>query len=219
MARLGPTNARRAVSEAGGKCPVWFGPFLSERAWRPTLNNFGQLRDQLDDNRGRSRRATRAEIKTPWSKVMPRTVVIFERLAYLSIFLGVLAACNGIYQASHQGLDAFNIDLVGAGGLVITASCMIDAALIFAAARRRQNWARWVYSVLLALAVVQEIVTAVRSRDIIGFDPGTLLGAASDIAAIASIYFAFSRPSNSWFRAQSPAGEAVAPIQGQYPAQ
>jgi hypothetical protein len=136
---------------------------------------------------------------------MPQTVVRFERLAYLCISLGVLAYYNALYQgiAFHQGLNIFNAVVAG----VVVAAYLIVAALIFAAARRRQNWARWVYSVLITLGVAFDIVKVLQYRNILGFDPVTLLDAASDIVAIASVYFAFSRPSNSWFRSSLSASE------------
>jgi hypothetical protein len=136
---------------------------------------------------------------------MPQTVVRFERLAYLSIVLGVLAYYNAFYHgiALHQGLDIFDTLVAG----VIAAAYLIVAALIFAAARRRQNGARWVYSVLIALGVALNVGKVLKFRDVLGFDLVALLDAASDIAAIASVYFAFSRPSNSWFRSSLSASE------------
>jgi hypothetical protein len=127
---------------------------------------------------------------------MPRTMVRFERLAYLSIVLGALP----IVIALRQGLDFFNA-IVAAG---VSVAYLIVAALIFTAARLRRNWARWVYSVLIALGVALNIRTFLQYRDVLGFDLVASLDAASDVAAIASVYFAFSRPSNSWFRTSRP---------------
>ena len=129
---------------------------------------------------------------------MPQTMVRFERLAYLSIVLGVLAYYKALLF--FKGLDIFNTVLAG----VTAARYLIVVVLIFAAARRRQNWARWVYSVLIALGVAFDIFRVLKFRDVLGFDLVASLDAASDIAAIASVYFAFSRPSNSWFRTSRP---------------
>jgi hypothetical protein len=136
---------------------------------------------------------------------MPPTVMRFERLAYLCVVLGVSAYYNDVYQGitRHQGLDAFFTVLAG----VTAAAYVIVAALIFAAARRRQNWARWIYSVLIVLGVAIDVRGSMQYRDILGLGPVTLLDAASDIAAIASVYFAFSRPSNAWFRGSLSASE------------
>jgi len=127
---------------------------------------------------------------------MPQTMVRFERLAYLSIVLGVLP----IFIGFHHGLDFFNAVVA----VVVDGAYLIVAALIFAAARLRRNWARWVYSVLIALGVAFSIRAFLQYRDVLGFNLVDLLDAVSDVAAIASVYFAFSRPSNSWFRTSRP---------------
>jgi hypothetical protein len=135
----------------------------------------------------------------PMERAMPQAIVRFERLAYLSLLLGVLATSVLLVRDADVRRLVEEMPAAAIGTNVVPN--LVFLALIFAAARRRQNWARWLYSVLVAVGLVIYIIVRHSS---LGFDPVTLLNAASGVTFIASVYFVFSRPSSSWFRASGP---------------
>src|SRR5450631_1524919 len=120
---------------------------------------------------------------------MPRAVVRFELVAYLYLVLSLLQVslaeivpALGVVPSDHEFRDTIVVVL-------------ISFVLVFAAARRRQNWARWIYSISvvvgLAVDILVRLAEMVQDRSILGFDLMTLLHAADVVTAIASVYFAF----------------------------
>src|SRR5262249_26807252 len=78
---------------------------------------------------------------------MPTNIVRFERLAYLSLLLGMIAYT--LMNSTPQGDDLSDRALV----FVLMVIGAIGAVLISGTARWRKNWMRWTYSGVLLIGV------------------------------------------------------------------
>lgn len=123
----------------------------------------------------------------------PLSIGRFELLAYLSLFL---FACT-VVVAGVLDWDSFVEDwaLSDTAAVVSVISALVKPGLIFATARRRQNWARWTYSALVALDAVMELTPPYDDVPIV-----LTLAALFVVAEVAAVYFAFSRESAIWFK-------------------
>jgi len=71
---------------------------------------------------------------------MPKSVALFERLSYLSLFLGAISAVLNwatISKFAHQS------PLLYPAALLLTFA--IQILFIWLIARKRKNWARWIW--------------------------------------------------------------------------
>jgi len=111
----------------------------------------------------------------------------------------VLVSTGGSILVSAEVQELSGILLA----LLVALSIVIFGGLIWMAGRRRQNWARWVYSGLVVLIVITSIYQY-------GFTVPTesiwqrLADALYVLLMAASLYFLWSRDSTAWFR-QTPA--------------
>ena len=124
---------------------------------------------------------------------MPRNVVIFERLMYTVIALGVLMAL----------LDSARIAaLTGVGAGVVLVGSVLSLAifglLVWLAARRRKNWARWI---LLIVAVIgffmayPQLANAFRSNALLGS-----VHVVQYLMEVVALWFVFTGDAKDWFR-------------------
>jgi len=97
--------------------------------------------------------------------IMPKSIAWFERLAYLSLVLSVLS------QALHW---SFVQNAFGQNSYLYPVSAAITLAvqvmLIWLTARRRTNWARWMWIVLSFATAGFAVIGAVMGTDR-GVDP------------------------------------------------
>jgi peptidoglycan/LPS O-acetylase OafA/YrhL len=127
------------------------------------------------------------------SSAKPRSVGRFEFLAYLSLVL-LICMFAVVSEPSHdpetpQWQTFAPVLLIYVLGRVV---------LIFAAARRQQNWARWLYGAFVVLDVVIVLLPPYDNQ-LAPFDIFLVFFVFADIAAV---YFAFSRESAAWFHPQ-----------------
>jgi Na+/melibiose symporter-like transporter len=129
---------------------------------------------------------------------MPSTILRFERLAYLGLAGAIIGAMLDVKERAEMGAVQQGF---GTAAIVIALG-----VLVFLAARKRQNWARWVFAVAVGLIAIGSAVNLWT----------VFRGPAPDALAIASllidnfalllqgaaIYFVFSRDSNLWFGAR-----------------
>src|SRR6266436_8817865 len=119
---------------------------------------------------------------------MPKNIVLFERLAFASLAFSVL---SDLLDKELQELGAVML------ALLVVISVVLIGGLIWLAVRRRQTWARWVYSVLGVLLVIGAIYL-----DFVTEAPDIwerLAGVLSALLMAASLYFLWSGDSAAWF--------------------
>lgn len=126
---------------------------------------------------------------------MPNSVVMFERLAYACLTFEVLAILVDPLNRAAWGL---------AGSVLIAAvAVLITSLVVWAAARRRQNWARWLYLVLGVIGMASTLwsFTDADQRWWVH-----ALNVAADLCFLGAAYHVFSKESTPWFRPTLPAG-------------
>jgi len=123
----------------------------------------------------------------------PRSIGRFEFLAYLSVVL-LISAFAALPEPAHDP----EVTQWQAIAPVLLIYALVRTALIFATARRRQNWAKWIYSALVVLNVVIALFVLMPPHDYV-FAPPDILWGLSLLAEVATVYFAFSRESSAWF--------------------
>jgi hypothetical protein len=128
--------------------------------------------------------------------------MIFERLMYAMIALG---ACLAILDAARIAA------LTGAGAGFVLAGSLLGLAifglLVWLAARRRKNWARWT---LLIVAVVGFFMAYPQLSK--AFQANTLLGSlhlVQYLMELVALWFVFSGDAKAWFRKPAAAESAV----------
>jgi hypothetical protein len=117
---------------------------------------------------------------------MPRSMVIFERLAYGFLALNILAGVPGAVRAQDIGASFGILDVV---------TYLVIAALIWAAARKRQRWARWAY-VAIVVALVALTIWFHAPIPPLWY---VVMIAISEILALVSLYYLYSEESRTWF--------------------
>jgi hypothetical protein len=131
---------------------------------------------------------------------MPTNVSRFERLAYLSIVLGLISAV-----ATTIVLATLNPSIAG---LAITFTLgvssillILQAVLVWLAARHRKNWAR---IVLLIWFVISLLSTLYHLPGLLhaGLYFGSLYCCAT-LAMTFALYFVFSGNSHEWFESSA----------------
>jgi hypothetical protein len=124
---------------------------------------------------------------------MPANIARFERLAYLSFALFLLAG--------YLDQDYDPAGFVATGVLFGSISIL----LIWLTARRRKNWARWVYSILSAMGIAADTWGYFTSA----LDRADIVMMCSDIALVAALYYAWGGSSGDWFRGRGAAGQGA----------
>jgi uncharacterized membrane protein HdeD (DUF308 family) len=119
---------------------------------------------------------------------MPKSVVLFERLAYAALTFEVLAILIDPLNRAEWGL---------AGSLLVAAiSILITTLIIWAAARRRKNWARYLYVVLGVIGMASTIWSFTDEGQSMWVH---VINVAADLCFIAAAYHAFMQASRPWF--------------------
>jgi hypothetical protein len=125
---------------------------------------------------------------------MPVNIIRFERLAYLSLAISILAFVLDNAMGPGEPLAPL------AMAFVILAVTAIGIALISATARLRKNWLRWVYAVLFVLAVAADVYVIPTTLAAGGNAWVQALTVISDTLDIACVCLLFSAASGAWFR-------------------
>jgi hypothetical protein len=117
---------------------------------------------------------------------VPRDVLRFEALLYLSLLLDCLtAAFLGVGEATRASISLLNLFLI-AGFF----------ALVWLAARRQKNWARWTLFGFFAFTVVVYI----GSLSELTFGIGTIVDILSLASSALGFYFGFTSEAQQWFK-------------------
>jgi hypothetical protein len=133
--------------------------------------------------------------------IMPKSIVWFERLAYLSLLLSILSqALHWSFVQAAFG-DNFYVYPVSA-----TITLVAQATLIFLTARRRTNWARWVWIVLSFVLSGFAAIAAIMGTDA-GVDPDLPAALARygmyAVAALSAVLLLMP-DARAWFRTAPP---------------
>ena len=125
--------------------------------------------------------------------IVPKNVVWFQMLLYLSLTLDALSVAFQDRTPS-AGMTEQMIDVA-----TVMAACLILLLVYFVwlAAQKRKNWPRWALAALLVLSVVS-------LGQVIG-DSGVQLDSGIEIVSClltaAGLYFSFSGDAVGWFNA------------------
>ncbi|WJR81346.1 hypothetical protein [Bradyrhizobium sp. NP1] len=124
---------------------------------------------------------------------VPRNVLWFEALLYLSLTLDALSVAFQDRTPSAEMTEAMiMVATVMAGALIL-----LLVYFVYLAARQRRNWPRWVLAAALVLSVISLV-------QIIG-DSGLALDSGIEIVSClltaAGLYFSFTGDAQGWFNA------------------
>jgi len=124
---------------------------------------------------------------------VPRNVVWFEVLLYLSLMLDALSVAFAERTPNAQMTESMiMVATLMAAGLIL-----LLVYFVWLAARRRKNWPRWVLATALVLSVIS-LVQIVGQRGV-GFDSGIEIVSCALTAA--GLYFSFTGDAKGWFNA------------------
>jgi uncharacterized BrkB/YihY/UPF0761 family membrane protein len=125
---------------------------------------------------------------------LPRNVLRFEVLLYLSLLLDTLSAAFLDRTPADTGdTTTANVNMLA---VVLVAFFLL---LVWLAARHRKNWARWVLVGALGLSVLS-LLDALGSG---GLTFATAVDVLSTALTAAGLYFSFTGDAKDWFNSQS----------------
>ncbi|HEV7718836.1 MAG TPA: hypothetical protein VGO70_07670 [Arsenicitalea sp.] len=125
---------------------------------------------------------------------MPHSVVLFERLAYMALAFEVLAILVDPLNRAEWGL---------AGSVLVAAiAVLITTLIVWLAARRRKNWARWLYLVLGLIGMASTLWSFTDVGQSVWVH---VLNIAADLSFLAAAYHAWKQESAAWFHPHAPA--------------
>jgi peptidoglycan/LPS O-acetylase OafA/YrhL len=124
---------------------------------------------------------------------LPRNVLLFEVLLYLSLILDALSVA---FQDRTPGADMTSsmiaVATAMAGGLIL-----LLFYFVWLAARRRKNWPRWVLAAALLFSIAS--LWQVIGENGLELDSGIEI--VSCVLTAAGLYFSFSGDAQGWFNA------------------
>jgi hypothetical protein len=123
---------------------------------------------------------------------VPRDILRFEVLLYLSLLVDALSAA--FFGAGEDSAARASVSLFSA--VVIAAF----VGLVWLAARRQKNWARWTTFGFFVLTVILYI----QSFGELAFSAGTLVDMLSLALSALGFYFAFTSEAQQWFNGANP---------------
>lgn len=122
--------------------------------------------------------------------IVPRDVLRFEALLYVSLILDALtAAFAGVDEEARASLSAVNAFLI-----------IGFFALVWLAAQRQKNWARWT----LFGFFVFTVVVYIGSFGELTFGVGTIIDLLSLATSAVGFYFGFTSEAQRWFKGANP---------------
>jgi hypothetical protein len=119
----------------------------------------------------------------------------FEALLYLSLMLDCLSA-------AFLGAGGETADTRGSVAVVNAILITGFFVLVWVAAQRRKNWARWT----LFGFFVFTVVVYIGSIGELSFGAGTMVDMLSLALSALGFYFGFTSQAQQWFKASNPAG-------------
>jgi hypothetical protein len=133
------------------------------------------------------------------SNTRPSNVVRFEQLMYLSLGIG---AVQSILQ---WGRLVNSAHAAGRGiGFIIFVQAFVfamEVLFIWLIARRRKNWARWVWLMIFVLGIPFAPAVLVRILSSSGPVAAALM-CAQNLAQIVALFLIFTGSAREWFKSQ-----------------
>jgi len=124
---------------------------------------------------------------------VPRNVLLFEVMLYLSLTLDALSVAFQDRTPSGQMTDqAIAVSTLMQGGIIL-----LLVFFVYLAAQRRKNWPRWVLAAVLVLSVIT--LLAVIGERGVELDSGIEI--VSCVLTAAGLYFSFTGDAQGWFNA------------------
>jgi hypothetical protein len=124
---------------------------------------------------------------------LPKNVLLFEVLLYLSLMLDAVSVAFQDRTPSAEMTDS----MITVASLMSVGMILLLVYFVWLAAQRRKNWPRWALFAVLVLSVVPLVeVIAVRG---LGFDSG--IEVISCALTAAGLYFSFTGDARGWFNA------------------
>lgn len=127
---------------------------------------------------------------------MPTNVVLFERLMYASLCIGLLnLILDGPRQASAPEMEQLGGPAFFAAVAIGTLAVLL--LFIWLIARRGKNWARWLFAALFVIGLwptIQNIIGLLGTNP-----PVAALSVAQIVIQVAAIFFVFTGDARAWF--------------------
>jgi uncharacterized BrkB/YihY/UPF0761 family membrane protein len=124
---------------------------------------------------------------------VPRNVLLFEVLLYLSLTLDALSVA---FQDRTPSGDMTE-QMITVVTLLQAGLIMLLVYFVYLAAQRRKNWPRWVLAAVLLLSVIS-LLQVIGSTGI-QLDSGVEV--ISCVLTAAGLYFSFTGDAHGWFNA------------------
>ena len=132
-------------------------------------------------------------MKTGKAMYVPRNVLRFEALLYLSLMLDALSvAFQDRTPGGGMTEQMILAATVVAGGLIV-----LFVYFVWLAARRRKNWPRWALAAVLVLSVTS--LVQVIGENGVELDSGIEI--VSCLLTAAGLYCSFTGDAQGWFNA------------------
>jgi branched-subunit amino acid permease len=132
-------------------------------------------------------------MKTGKTMYVPRNVLRFEALLYLSLMLDALSVA---FQDRTPG-GGMTEQMILAATVVAGALIVLFVYFVWLAARRRKNWPRWALAAVLVLSVTS--LVQVIGENGLELDSGIEI--VSCLLTAAGLYCSFTGDARGWFNA------------------
>jgi hypothetical protein len=124
---------------------------------------------------------------------LPRNVVWFEVLLYLSLALDALSVAFQDRTPSAEMTDS----IITVASLMAACMILLMVYFVWLAAQRRKNWPRWALLAALVLSIIS--LVQVIGDGGLGFESG--IEVVSCALTAAGLYFSFTGDAQGWFNA------------------
>jgi peptidoglycan/LPS O-acetylase OafA/YrhL len=124
---------------------------------------------------------------------LPRNVVWFEVLLYLSLGLDALSVAFQDRTPSAEMTDS----IITVASLMAAGMILLMVYFVWLAAQRRKNWPRWALLAALVLSIIS--LVQVIGDGGLGFESGIEVVSCGLTAA--GLYFSFTGDAQGWFNA------------------
>ena len=124
---------------------------------------------------------------------VPRNVLLFEIMLYLSLMLDALSVAFQDRTPSAEMTDS----MITVATLMAAGMILLLVYFVWLAAQRRKNWPRWALVAALVLSVIS--LVQVIGVGGLGFESGTEVISCALTAA--GLYFSFTGDARGWFNA------------------
>lgn len=126
-------------------------------------------------------------------KTVPKNVLWFEVLLYLSLMLDALSVAFQDRTPSGEMTDS----MIMAATIIAGGMILLLLYFVHLAARHRKNWPRWV----LAAALVLSLFSLVQVIGDNGLELDSGIEIVSCVLTAAGLYFSFTGDAQGWFNA------------------